>query len=123
MKLKIKQFLNKKIKILILATNLIIMCFILLPKGYCADPVQCIKFKSDNNGNSYYMQNQCNVKLTVRWFDEGSCRNGCSNVNVRANTKSYMTPPIGHIRFAACIYPQLPNYQWRGNPNERYSCN
>jgi hypothetical protein len=87
--------------------------------AHAVEPSQCITLDTRDNSLADFWVNSCNQKITVKWYDQGSCRTGCGS-DVPAGERSSITPVKGRVSWAACVYPQWVQRNWQGSGP--YSC-
>jgi hypothetical protein len=80
---------------------------------------QCISIDDTSNPLGSFLVNNCNEKLSVRWYDHGHCGTGCLEM-VAAYGRSTITKVTGEVNWAACIYPQTADASWQGSGS--YAC-
>jgi hypothetical protein len=73
----------------------------------------CLALDSRRGPNEDTWVNSCEVKVNVKWFDDRLCKTGCADV-VPARGAQGITPITGSARWAACVYPDFVNYEWKG---------
>jgi len=85
---------------------------------------ECLQLDNHSNSLGAFFENHCNEKINFKYYDQGSCRNGCGDT-VRGNAKVSALKTRGQIRTAACVWPDWPmdssgKKMWQGQGS--YSC-
>src|ERR1700680_531465 len=70
------------------------------------DMSHCVSVDHNSNSIADFIINSCDAIITVRWTDQGDCRNWSCTDFIGARSKSSENKMKGAFMLAACLYPE-----------------
>src|SRR3954454_17950988 len=88
--------------------------FLVAATSIAEDVEFCVTRDQKSNKIVDFVQNDCDFKVNVKWYDDGWCDTGCGTT-VAPNGKESVTKARGSLRTAVCRAPKLVSRSWKGD--------